>query len=121
VKFNSKSLSCFALIVDGISVRSLLTAYSGERQPIQGKLCYERLMYHWLKKHIRTVLLVGFLLAILPSYLRLYLLTGASAAPTILLGDKFIVNRAAYDFRVPYSRITLFHTGSLRRGDIVQA
>jgi len=121
VKFNSTSISCFALIVDGISVRSFLTAYRGERQPIQAKLCYDRLMYLWLKKHIRTVLLVGFLLAILPSYLRLYSLTGASAAPTILLGDKFIVNRAAYDFRVPYSRITLFHTGSLRRGDIVQA
>ncbi len=68
-----------------------------------------------------TLLLIGVLLAILPSYLWSYSLTGASEAPTILLGDTFIVNRAAYDLRVPYSRITLFHTGSPRRGDIVQA
>jgi len=68
-----------------------------------------------------TLMLVGVVLAILPSYLWPYLLTGASEAPTILLGDTFIVNRAAYDLRVPYSRITLFHTGSPRRGDIVQA
>jgi signal peptidase I len=70
---------------------------------------------------LRTVLLVGVGLAILPSYLWPYSLRGASEAPTILLGDAFVVNRAAYDFRVPYSRITIFHVGSPRRGDIVQA
>jgi signal peptidase I len=70
---------------------------------------------------MRTLLLVTAVLVVLPSYLRLYSLTGGSAAPTILRGDRFIVNRAAYDLRVPYSRITLFRTGSLRRGDIVQA
>lgn len=70
---------------------------------------------------MRILLLVAVLLVILPSYLWFYSLTGASAAPTILRGDRFIVNRAAYDLRVPYSRITLFHTGSPRRGDMVQA
>jgi len=73
------------------------------------------------KRHICNLLLVGVLLAILPSYLRLYSLTGASEAPTILRGDKFIVNRAAYDIRLPYSGIKLFHMGSPRHGDIVQA
>lgn len=75
----------------------------------------------WLKRHLRIVLLVGVGLAILPSYLWPYTLTGASEAPTILLGDTFVVNRAAYDIRVPYSRIAIFHVGSPRRGDIVQA
>ncbi|MGA2361065.1 MAG: signal peptidase I [Candidatus Aminicenantales bacterium] len=70
---------------------------------------------------MRTLLLVTAVLVVLPSYLRLYSLTGGSAAPTILRGDRFVVNRAAYDLRVPYSRITLFRTRSLRRGDIVQA
>lgn len=83
--------------------------------------CYDQFMYLWRKRRMLTLLLVGALLAILPSYLWSYSLTGASEAPTILLGDTFIVNRAAYDLRVPYSRITLFHTGSPRRGDIVQA
>ena len=82
---------------------------------------YDRFMYLWLKRHMRAVLLVGVVLAMLPSYLWPYSLTGASAAPTILVGDTFIVNRAAYDLRVPYSRIKLLRAGSPRRGDIVQA
>jgi signal peptidase I len=75
----------------------------------------------WLKRHLRAVLSIGAGLAILPSYLWPYSLTGGSAAPTILRGDTFVVNRAAYDFRVPYSRSAMFHVGSPRRGDIVQA
>jgi signal peptidase I len=75
----------------------------------------------WLKRHLRTVVLVALILGILPSYLWPYSLIGASAAPTILLGDTFVVNRAAYDIRVPYSRIVIFHVRSPRRGDIVQA
>jgi signal peptidase I len=78
-------------------------------------------MLSWLKRHLRAVLVVAVGLAILPGYLWAYALTGASAAPTILLGDTLVVNRAAYDLRLPYSRITLFQTGSPRRGDIVQA
>jgi signal peptidase I len=70
---------------------------------------------------MRAILLIAIGLAILPSYLWAYRVTGASAAPTILLGDTFVANRAAYDLRLPYSRITLFRTGSLRRGDMVQA
>lgn len=78
-------------------------------------------MYSWCKRHTFTLLFVIVLLAIVPSYLWTYSLTGASEAPTILLGDTFIVNRAAYDLRVPYSRLTLYRTGAPRRGDIVQA
>lgn len=67
------------------------------------------------------VLMVGAALAVLPSYLWPYSLSGASAAPSILLRDTIIVNRAAYDFRLPYSHIALFHTGTPHRGDIVLA
>jgi len=75
-----------------------------------------------LKRLMRILLLLAILvLASLPSYMPLYSLAGGSEAPTLLLGDRFIVNRAAYDLRVPYSRITLFRIGSPRRGDIVQA
>lgn len=78
-------------------------------------------MLAWLKRHLGIVVSVCAGLGILPSYLWAYSLSGASEAPTILLRDTFIVNRAAYDLRLPYSRSTLFHTGSPRRGDIVQA
>lgn len=78
-------------------------------------------MLRWFKRNLRMVLLVAVGFSILPSYLRSYSLSGASEAPTILLRDTFIVNRAAYDLRLPYSRVTLFHIGSPRRGDMVQA
>src|SRR5258708_28400396 len=78
-------------------------------------------MLPWLKRHVRMVLMIGAALAVLPSYLWPYSLTGASEAPSILVHDTFVVNRAAYDFRLPYSHITLFRTGTPHRGDIVQA
>jgi signal peptidase I len=79
-------------------------------------------IFDWLKKHPRAILLAGLsALLVLPSYLRAYTLSGASAAPTVILGEKFLVNRAAYDLRLPYSRIALFQTGPIRRGDIVFA
>jgi signal peptidase I len=42
-------------------------------------------------------------LALLPAYVQAYTLSGASDAPTLLLGDWVWVNRAAYDLRIPYS------------------
>jgi signal peptidase I len=62
--------------------------------------------------------LVG--LAVLPSYLWAFKLTTSSAAPTITIGGSFLVNKAAYNFRLPYSGVTLLQTSSPTRGDIVQ-
>jgi len=69
---------------------------------------------------MRPILLLGAGLCILPSYVWSYSLSGASGAPTILLGDTVIVNRAAYDLRLPYSTVRLFRTGLPQRGDMVQ-
>ena len=63
------------------------------------------------------LLVIG--LAVLPSYVWAFKLTTASAAPTINIGDSFLVNKAAYTFRLPYSGVTLLRTGSVSRGDIV--
>jgi signal peptidase I len=78
-------------------------------------------MLRWLKRHQLSVAPAVAFLAVLPSYVGAYSLSGGSAAPTMLMGDTIIVNRAAYDVRVPYLHATLFHTGSPRRGDIVFA
>jgi signal peptidase I len=48
-----------------------------------------------------------------------YTLIGPSDIPTVLLGDKIIVNRAAYKLKLPYSNVTLFRTGLPKRGDFV--
>jgi signal peptidase I len=74
-----------------------------------------------LRRHAIALLPIFAGLSILPSYLWAYSLSGASAAPTILLGDTVIVNHAAYEVRLPYSRIQLFRTGSPQRGELVQA
>ena len=63
-------------------------------------------------------LLIG--LAILPSYLRAYKPVTPSAAPSINIGDSFLVNYAAYTLRLPYSNLRLLRTGSPRRGEMVQ-
>ena len=77
-------------------------------------------MLPWLKRHRYAVLAVLAMLGIVPGYLWPYSLSGASAAPTILVRDTVIVNRAAYDLRLPYCRIGV-RIASPRRGDIVLA
>jgi signal peptidase I len=56
----------------------------------------------WLKKHVRPVLLVLAGLSLVPAYLHAYTLTGPSDIPTVLLGDKIIVNSAAYNLKFGY-------------------
>ena len=42
-----------------------------------------------------------------------------SMRPTILEGDVVLVNRLAYDFKIPLTDVSLAKTGEPRRGDIV--
>jgi signal peptidase I len=39
--------------------------------------------------------------------------------PTILEGDRILVNKMAYDLRLPFTRISLLKLGDPQRGDIV--
>ena len=72
-----------------------------------------------MKRRLGIVLgvLVGLCLA--PAYLHAYKLAGPSDIPTLLLGDKVIVNGAAYGVNLPYSNVRLFRSGSPKRGDLV--
>jgi signal peptidase I len=76
-------------------------------------------MLAWLKKHVRLVLLVIGGLSLVPAYLHAYTLAGPSDIPTVLPGDKLIVNSAAYQLKLPYSNVTLFRTALPKRGDFV--
>jgi signal peptidase I len=75
----------------------------------------------WFKTHLWLVLFASIVLGLAPAYLQAYSITagGISEVPTILAGDTVIVNRAAYDLRLPYSNLKLLHTGSPSRGDMV--
>jgi signal peptidase I len=72
-----------------------------------------------LKRHVVALLFVLAGLGLVPAYLHAYSIIGASEIPTVLLGDKIVVNNAAYVLRVPYSNTKLFRTGSPKRGDFV--
>ena len=80
---------------------------------------YSDVMLAWLKEHVRLVLLVIGGLSLVPAYLHAYTLSGPSDIPTVLLGDKLIVNNAAYRLKLPYSTVTLFRTALPKRGDFV--
>ena len=42
-----------------------------------------------------------------------------SMKPTIVEGDRILVDRMAYDLRVPFTHFSLVHRADPRRGDIV--
>ena len=73
-----------------------------------------------LTRSRRTLLtLLAAVVVLLPAYLRAYTLSGASDAPTLLLGDKVLVNQAAYWIKLPYTQVKLLHISRPKRGDLV--
>jgi len=76
-------------------------------------------MATWLRCNYRILLLVGAVLALLPSYLWAYALSAPSESPTLNIGDRIIVNKASYALRSPYSDVVLFRARSPERGDMV--
>src|SRR5580692_5561635 len=52
-------------------------------------------------KSVRNFALAAFALALAPACLRAYKITGISEAPTMVLGDKILVNRVAYVLSAP--------------------
>jgi len=48
-----------------------------------------------------------------------YTVPTGSMQPTIKEGDRIVVNKMAYDLKLPFSQISLFKTGEPERGDIV--
>lgn len=42
-----------------------------------------------------------------------------SMNPTIVEGDRILVNKLAYDVRIPFTHISLYQTGNPARGDII--
>jgi len=48
-----------------------------------------------------------------------YTVPTGSMQPTIKEGDRIIVNKMAYDLRLPFSQLSLLSTGEPKRGEIV--
>ncbi len=48
-----------------------------------------------------------------------YLIPSGSMIPTLIVGDRVLVNRIAYDFKLPLMNTSLLRLGEPKRGDIV--
>jgi signal peptidase I len=48
-----------------------------------------------------------------------YMIPSGSMLETLQIGDRIVVNKAAYHLRLPLTDVVLMNTGSVKRGDIV--
>jgi len=64
-------------------------------------------------------LIAAALLFVLVGTFRTFFVAGASDAPTLLLNDRVVVNRMAYDLFVPFTKVRLLTWADPERGDIV--
>ncbi|MCU0293841.1 MAG: signal peptidase I [Thermoanaerobaculaceae bacterium] len=70
----------------------------------------------WLRGLLVVVLIVGSLRSAVADWNDVP--TG-SMKPTILEGDRIVVNKLAYDLKVPFTRLRIARWGAPQRGDIV--
>src|SRR6476469_8121888 len=76
-------------------------------------------MKHWLRAHngfIAFLLLFGIFRTAIADYNPI---PSGSMRPTLLEGDVVLVNRLAYDFKLPLSDVIVFKLGEPQRGDVV--
>lgn len=70
----------------------------------------------------RRIYVIGIILAaiaIIPSYVRVFVIVGDSDAPHFVTGDRVLLSLAAYDIRVPYSGHRVVRLADPRPGDMV--
>lgn len=65
------------------------------------------------------VILLGTLLLVRSSVLDWSQVPTGSMQPTIAIGDHIVVDKLAYDLRIPFTHVSLLRHGAPQRGDIV--
>jgi len=63
--------------------------------------------------------MLAVLAAALPAYIKIYAIAGPSMSPSVLLGDKVVVNMASYDLRLPYLDFDVARISHPERGHLV--
>jgi len=71
------------------------------------------------RPRIAVIAITLLVVAIIPSYIRVYMIVGDSDAPAFATGDRVLVNLAAYDIRAPYSNHRVARLTDPRAGDMV--
>ncbi len=74
-----------------------------------------------MKKRLRHWILGGIILTalLIPSCVRIYRVYGSSDAPTYLIGDRILVNKVAFDIRIPYTNVVILSRSGPETGDVV--
>lgn len=74
----------------------------------------------WAKSEGRSLLLVLVLLTVArTSFANHYAVPSSSMEPTLLPGDRVVVDMTAYGLRVPFTEVTLVGRSGPRRGEVV--
>jgi signal peptidase I len=84
------------------------------RKDIKGGLAW--LWREWIKSLLIIVAIVGAFRSAVADWNDV---PSGSMKPTILPGDRVVVNRLAYDLKLPFTRVRVARWNSPRRGDIV--
>lgn len=74
---------------------------------------------HWRKWVIRIILVLGIIQIFEWSIVQIYKVPTESMKPTLLPHDRIFVNKAAYGFKVPFTKWLLRKGAAPQRGDIV--
>lgn len=73
----------------------------------------------WWKENRGFLLFIGLMLFVRAGVADWYYVPTGSMEPSIQVGDRILVNKLAYDIKVPFSNITLTSHSAVERGDIV--
>ncbi|MFQ3235619.1 MAG: signal peptidase I [Paraglaciecola sp.] len=74
---------------------------------------------HLIRHNSGVILFAFFMFAARSSFADWYQVPTGSMLPTIVEGDRILVNKMAYHLELPFTDISLMKTGSPERGDIV--
>jgi len=80
------------------------------------------LRHHWqrrLRGWLPTLVMVGVLLTFRSSLADWYDVPSGSMQPTVLVGERIVVNKLAYGLTVPFTRCRVASWSEPRRGDVV--
>lgn len=72
-----------------------------------------------VKQHRQFILFIGLMLVFRSAVADWNHVPSGSMLPTIVQGDRILVNKMAYDLRLPFTHITLVKLAEPERGDII--
>lgn len=76
-------------------------------------------MRKWLREYLSFGLTIALLLAARSSLADHYVVPSGSMEPTLLPGDRVLVDKQTYGFRLPFTLVKLSEGARVARGDIV--